>query len=427
LEAAAYVVLGLVSVFRLPFRSTNETTEIKIITISECAIMKMNKSILALGLICLWPGVSPAATQLPITAVNKLQIARPSQTIELSGKMLEPLGAKNFNTIHVKDAAGKEVLCQAVDTNGDYRPDIVIFQADFAPGESKMFTAMVGKKAEYTREDFKAYGRFVRERFDDYAWENDRIAHRIYGKALETWQGEPLTSSAVDVWVKRVPTLVINGWYMLDNYHSDHGEGADFYPAGETRGDGGNGLWAEDKLWVSKNFVDSHSLANGPIRVSFALVYKAFDVNGMEVSEVKRITLDAGQNLDHYESIYRQPGPPGGKLVTGIGIKKKDVDRKDVKADKGYVTTWEPLKQDKKGSHLGCAIVVDPKTFVNCTEDKDNVLVLANVGKNDIVNYWAGFGWDRSGQFADYDGWKAYVDQFAQELASPIEVTVATQ
>ena len=34
-----------------------------------------------------------------------------------------------------------------------------------------------------------------------------------------------LTSSAVDVWVKRVPQLVINGWYMLDNYHSDHGEG----------------------------------------------------------------------------------------------------------------------------------------------------------------------------------------------------------
>jgi len=109
----------------------------------------------------------------------------------------------------------------------------------------------------------------VRERFDDFAWENDRIAHRTYGKALETWKEEPLTSSAIDVWTKRVSSLVINGWYMLDNYHTDHGEGADFYSAGSTRGNGGDGLWAADKLWVSKNFVDSRVLACGPIRVMF--------------------------------------------------------------------------------------------------------------------------------------------------------------
>ncbi len=117
------------------------------------------------------PAICAAAPgQLTVKAVNTLQISRPSQTIELSSKELAPLGEKDLAKIHVKDAAGKELLCQAVDTDGDYTPDIVIFQADFAPAETKSFTVSAGGKWIYTKEQFKAYGRFVRERFDDFAW-----------------------------------------------------------------------------------------------------------------------------------------------------------------------------------------------------------------------------------------------------------------
>ena len=183
--------------------------------------------------------IASAAGPLTVTAVNKLQIPRASQTIELSSGQLAPLGESNLEKIHVQNSAGKEVLCQAVDTDLDafHKPDLVIFQADFAPGETKSFTVTTGKKQEYKKEDFKAYGRFVRERFDDFAWENDLIAHRTYGRALETWQGEPLTSSAIDIWSKRTSRLVINDWYMVDNYHSDQGEGCDDYSAGATRGE----------------------------------------------------------------------------------------------------------------------------------------------------------------------------------------------
>ena len=202
----------------------------------------------------------PFTVQADVTikATNHLPFERKSQTIEIAGKDLESLHAKSLGSIHIKDSDGKEVLSQAVDTDFDeyHRPDIVIFQADFGPNESKTFTASAGGRVEYKPEDFKAFGRFVRERFDDFAWENDRIAHRTYGTALETWKGEPLTSSAIDVWSKRVSRMVIDEWYMVDNYHSDSGEGYDDYSAGATRGDGGDGLWARtNKLWVSKNFV----------------------------------------------------------------------------------------------------------------------------------------------------------------------------
>ena len=35
--------------------------------------------------------------------------------------------------------------------------------------------------------------------------------------------------------------LAMNEWYLEDDYHRDHGDGGDFYPAGKTRGCGGSG------------------------------------------------------------------------------------------------------------------------------------------------------------------------------------------
>ncbi len=374
------------------------------------------------------PALSNAATkQLTVKAVNKLQFMRPNQTIELSARELAPLGEKDLEKIHVRDSAGKDLLCQAVDTNGDYAPDLVIFQSDFAAGESKTFTVTTGEKQVYTKDQFKAYGRFVRERFDDFAWENDRIAHRTYGKALETWQKEPLASSAIDIWSKRTSHLLINDWYMLDNYHSDAGEGADFYSAGLSRGCGGDGLWAGDRLWVSRNFVQSRVLANGPIRVMFELTYEPFEVNGVSVGEVKRVTLDAGQNLDHYQSLFTpftRPEKPV-TLTAGIGLKKVKGERTELNAERGWLVKWEPMESN--AGNQGLALIFDPKLFEKTTEDKLNLLVLEKVPDDGRVSYWAGFNWDKSGQFADEAAWGTYVDQFAQGQLSPIEISVSAE
>jgi hypothetical protein len=384
----------------------------------------MQRPALLPGLLLL-PALCFAENQLAVKAVNPLPILRPSQTIELPAKDLAPLGVE-LNRIHVKDAAGREVLAQAVDTDFDaYRkPDILIFQTDFAPNETKTFTLVAGAKHVYTKADFKAHGRFVRERFDDFAWENDRIAHRTYGKALETWAGEPLISSTVDIWSKRTPRMVVDEWYMVDNYHTDTGEGADFYSAGVSRGCGGSGLWAADKLWVSKNFVDSRVLANGPIRVMFELVYDVFDVNGVGVSEIKRVTLDAGSQLDHFQSFYRPFARPEKPvtLTAGIGLKKVKGEQTELNAERGWLAKWEPM--EKNAGEQGLAVIVDPKLFEKQTEDERNLLMLVKAPDH-TVSYWAGFCWDKAGAIPTFDAWKKYVDDFAAGLRSPIEVTVA--
>ena len=367
--------------------------------------------------------ISTASADITIKATNKLPIERKSQTVELKGMDLAALNVKSLNNVHIKDSSGRDILCQAVDTDLDelHKPDIVIFQADFGASESKTFTVTGGGKVEYKPEDFKAHGRFVRERFDDFAWENDRIAHRTYGKALITWKGEPLTSSSIDIWSKRTPKMVIDEWYMVDNYHQDQGEGYDDYSAGATRGCGGDGLWADGKLYSASNFVDSRVLTNGPIRVMFELVYEPFDVAGKKVSEVRRIALDAGQNLDHFQCMY-QPQGSEEKLTAAIGIRKMPGDKLDFNSEHGWLTKWE--KMEKNGGMQGVAMLADPKLIVKQAEDDKNDLLALNVGSDNKIDYWAGFFWDKAKQFDGYDAWKKYVDDQSQIAASPIEVTV---
>ncbi|HEY3381108.1 MAG TPA: DUF4861 family protein [Vicinamibacterales bacterium] len=367
-------------------------------------------------------GTGPA-----VTVKNRLDLPRTSETVTLAAADVQKLLATDdVRKVKVRDASsGRELLTQAVDVNDDGKFEELIFQVDLGPNETKSFELAVGERQTLKRDDFKAYGRFVRERRDDFAWENDRIAHRMYGAALETWAQEPLTSSAVDVWSKRVPRLIVNDWYLLDDYHKDNGTGGDFYSAGKSRGCGGSGVWVDGKLYVSANFRDSQVHANGPIRVMFDLVYPAWDAAGTRVSEVKRITLDAGQNLDRFESRYTLDGSPRAGTFAA-GIKKNPGSLMVSDPLTGILRTWEPVKGAP--GNLACAVVVDPAGLVAFTEADGNYLAVGNRAADKPAVYHAGFAWDQTGQVpGGADGWGRYLADFARRLRSPLEVTLSAK
>ena len=375
----------------------------------------------ALGLSVSAAVQQPAARRAGVLATNPVDFARAAETLVLAAADLQRvLAVDDIRKVHVLDeASGREVLAQAIDLNDDGTFEQLVFQADFGPRQRREFSLVAGERHVYTRDQFKAYGRFVRERRDDFAWENDRVAHRMYGAALETWAQEPLTSSGVDVWVKRTRRLVLNDWYMVDDYHRDQGEGADLYSVGKSRGCGGSGIWADGKLLVSKNFRSSRVLANGPIRVMFELGYEPWPVGGATVSEVKRITLDAGQNLDRFESLYTISSP--GAFQHASGIKKAAASQVAFLKDAGTMRTWEPVKE---AGFLGCGVVLDPLQILATAEADGNVLVTAAIPPAGRVVYYAGFGSDRSGDFATMADWDRYLDQFGRRLRSPIEIAV---
>jgi len=253
----------------------------------------------------------------------------------------------------------------------------------------------------------RAFGRHVPERMDDFAWENDRIAFRMYGPALQA-TGE--ISSGIDVWVKSTRRLVIDKWYKKDDYHHDHGEGLDYYKVGPSRGCGGIGIWDGKELHVSKNWTRFKVLQNGPDKVVFELTYAPWKAGDREVREVKRITLEAGSNLNRIESTLESDKP--GELIVGIGITDRGGEGGRVWTDRkrGILAYWEPA--DPQHGHVGCGVIVDPSRLVDIRRAVGHHLVLVKVEPGKPLVYHAGAGWSKSGDFKDADTWIEYLKGF---------------
>lgn len=385
-----------------------------------------------------------AADSLTVTVTHDLDIARPSETITvpfseiasaIPGALLQKLAVKNargeslpyqVTNIHpqAKDPQNKGIAY------GDF-----IFQHDFAAGEkSATFTI---ERIEGVAPVFptKAFARYIPERLDDFAWENDKIAHRTYGPALaapdpQKTGKEILVTSGLDVWCKRVDYPIVDRWYNKghDHYHIDEGEGMDMYQVGPSRGCGGTGIWDGQQLHVGRNYANWRILANGPIRAIFELSYDTWAANGIYVSEVKRFTVDAGHNLDLIESTFSATGNPK-ELTIGIGLNKTPADRGQdpriaiTRAEKdASLAQW--VVQKTNGS-LGTAVIVDASSFSGYAEDDRNLLLLAKVAPEKPLRYRAGAGWSKAGEFTTKEAWDAYVAAQAARLNSPVKVTVS--
>lgn len=247
-------------------------------------------------------------------------------------------------------------------------------------------------------------------RYDDLLWENDRIAFRIYGRALE--QAEPPSSSGIDAWGKRVRWPWMDRQLRTGDQHSDHGEGLDFYNVGTGRGIGGLGIWHDNKLWTSRNYVRPRIHTAGPAVADFAVDYDSWPVDTLRsVSETRRFTLPTGTNFTRLTSTIASSSDAG--MIVGIGISKRPVNggklgeiKKDLAAAR--LTWWGPADGDK--GRMAAAVIVDPTAFAGFAEDADNYLILVRVRPGKPFVYYSGAAWDGGGDFANRDAWQAYVD-----------------
>jgi hypothetical protein len=383
-----------------------------------------------------------AAERLTVTVRHDLDAARPSETIAVPWKDVNAaLPGALIQHLVVKDAAGHvlpyqvtNVAPQAKDPKGiGAAYGELLFQHDFAPGE-KTATFIVEKNDALTPPfPDKAFARYVPERLDDFAWENDVIGHRTYGPALAApappGSGkEVLESSGLDIWFKRVNYPIVDRWYNKghDHYHKDEGEGMDMYNVGRSRGAGGTGVWDGTKLYTSANYASWKVLANGPIRAVFELTYDAWDVAGTKVTETKRFTVDAGHQLDRIDSTFTFSGPSA--LTVAVGLNKTPADKKQearialVRDDLEHaLLQW--VEQAANGA-FGTAIIVPSST--GYAEDALNDLVLARVESGKPLRYWVGAAWDRAGRITSKPAWQAYVAAEANRIAHPVQIALTT-
>jgi hypothetical protein len=373
-----------------------------------------------------------AGDRVVVTVTQPLAAARPGEVISVPWKeiVLRMPDARPEKLV-VHDASGAPLAYQFTNFHPDDRRglyDDVLFQHDFAAGEaSAVFTV---ERIALPAPPFPArvFARYVPERYDDFAWENDRIAHRIYGPGLDSPAagGSRLVSSGIDVWAKRVRYPVVDRWYIRghNNYHKDNGEGFDFYSVGTGRGCGGSGIWDGAALHASHNWSTWRVLANGPLRAVFELTYAPWDAGqGVMVSEVKRFTVDAGRNLDAMESTFTFAGP--AELTAAFGLGKHPKARMSFTSEPGaaWASEWE-LYPEAEASGLGTGLVLPPAALAGFAEDDLNHLALVKVRSGQTVRYCTGAGWTRSGDFSGEAEWKAYLAAFAARWAAPVSVSV---
>ena len=266
----------------------------------------------------------------------------------------------------------------------------------------------------------RVYGRFVPERSDDFAWENDLVAFRTYGPALRPGD----ENSGIDCWFKRVPYPIIDKWYMEEliklpygkinkTYHDDQGEGLDIYKVGSTRGCGGISVWKDGQLHDSDTFVSQRVIRSTPGEVVFDLHY-ASELDGKVLRETKRITLIMGQHLFQCDSLFTLDGKPA-ELDVAIGLAHQSDGAKAVyEPGSGTMLLWEKTG----GLGLGTAVVPDPKRVVKIEEYRDGAaksqsLCLARTDKSGHIRWFAGFGWEGQGKITTQDQWADSLEKFA--------------
>lgn len=353
---------------------------------------------------------------IKVNITNPLAIERSSETVEIPfAEITARIDGAEASGLIVTDSRGNEIPSQVIRNGGD-RPVSLIFQPVIKAGGKAVYHVSAGNPQTY---ETMAYGRFVPERMDDYAWENDRIAFRIYGTALIAKDGP---SNGLDVWVKRTGKMVIDRWYAdylagKSSYHDDNGEGCDCYKVGRTLGAGAMAPFVEDSLRLGINFELYKTLDNGPIRTSFSLTYPPFAVDSLLVTETRIISLDAGSQFTKITEIYEGCGA-GFTVAAGI-VKRPEGTVLQSPAEAG--TMAYRLDGGEAGiTYIGTVFSTPAETV---KENKDHLLMLTEYKPGIELTYYTGAGWSKWG-FENNDSWTNLLKEFSQKLRNPLIVTL---
>ncbi|MCP2028278.1 hypothetical protein L1276_003448 [Flavobacterium sp. HSC-32F16] len=364
-----------------------------------------------------------------ITISNNLKIDREFETIELTKKSLGLAPDAKLENYAAKDLSSNSFLeTQTVDNDGDGIMDVLLFQPKIKASSKQDFEILIETNPSASK-IVTCYSRFVPERTDDYAWENNKVAFRTYGPVAQKMVEDKIPggtlTSGIDAWLKRVDYPIINKWYEkatngTGTYHKDTGEGLDNFHVGDSRGVGGIAVNIDGKYYFSKNFVSWKTITKGPLRTSFILTYADWDAKGNKITESKLISLDYGSQLSRFEINIT-----GTKsIAAGLTLHdKKGITGADLK--EGWLSYWEPIDD----SEIGTGLVAPKNTLLSfdnhITEEKDLSNLYGNISvKNNKAVYYAGFGWKKGSPFQTKQEWEKYLSSFAEKINNPLIVKV---
>ena len=388
--------------------------------------------------------VSSAAVKVTIS--NESDEFR-QQVVELdAGDIYARLGIHGGRQLVVYDPAGLELPYQL-----SYDEKVLI-DAGVSPHSKLVLTIKKGTPKVCKT---VCYGRIYPERKDDYAWENDRGAYRVYGPALQK-SGEK--SYGIDVWSKNTPELVVEQRYWIEDvvmmpaverlrkenrqqgdslyrqfsYHHDHGRGMDLYKVGATLGCGTPALLDGDQLVYPYCFKDYEVLDNGPLRTTVLLNYQKTAYRGDSITEHRIISLDKGSNFNRMTVWYTSLKQPS-QLASGVVIHSED--KESVVLGKDYVAYADPTDNPRVNNcQLFVAtlypkgnVVTSKKLFAQPSSGNEgHALGILDGYKGERFTYYFGSAWSKN-DVRTMKEWQERIDWTLRSLRQPLKVVVGNE
>ena len=397
-----------------------------------------------------------------ITITNPLNIERKNEVVVLTrDQVAEKVGiTKGFLPIF---RSGEQTLpSQMDDMNHDGQWDEIAILLSFKAGESKQVILEMIPEDNYPKFEKRTNLRLGIEQengtyreVDDYtaiphtepfkiiaqgesvSWENDKIAFRNYFDCR----------NVKDLFGKLKPGMIVDKIHTpeIPDYHVLSDWGMDVLHCGSSLGSGGIALLKNDSLYRlgSTDVYEYHKITEGPVRSVFDLVYKGWHVDGDNLEAAERISIYPGKYW--FQSDVTVKGlPEGAQVVTGIVTSMLKREPFAFEAD-GFQCIGTHDVQSLNNDELGMAVLV-PKTeagkigrttdinfynlgyqtvpekgFSNIISETYYIAQKAEDDKPARHYFAAVWGLEKE-QWKTEEGFKAYLQEEALKLSSPIEM-----
>ena len=411
----------------------------------------MNARKIILTLLAACASLAQAADRVTITVANTLATPR-SEVVETPlATVQRKLGAGQ--DIIVTDVDGKEVASQQT-----YDGKLVFLAGVPAKGRT-VYYAQKGTPQKYAA---KVAGRLFTERQDEFGWENDKVAYRIYGHG---------GAVGYDLFNKNTTDLMLDYWYASEQdatmrrtikdlaqrgykdladqvynaycYHINHGKGMDCYTVGPTLGGGANAI-LDDKgnLQLPQCYKTYKILDKGPVRFTVELTYPVRDIEGRQVTEKRIITLDEGSHFNRVQVSYEGLDKPV-TVAAGTVVHQSNPTAYVMDAGRGYMgyddlgdaSVYNAHYRDqlaKEMGHIFIGLLFPQKDITTFFQPRPNgiatghILAKTTLKPGASFTYYFGSGWDKNEAegLHDFDAWKSLLSQQAQAVRTPMKVSV---
>ena len=383
-----------------------------------------------------------------VTVSNPKDADRHPEMVEISLQdVMSSLSLAEGETFIVKDANGNEIPHQ-ITYDGQ-----VIFQVTMKAGQEQTFKFAKGTPQQT---ESLVFGKHYAGKDDDFAWENDKVAFRVYGHKQDVASGydifckrgthlpvlEQFYANEVkdsEAWKKYYELEAINEEKALSfkidtiSYHVDHGNGLDCYKVGPTLGCGTAALLNGDAIVYPYCWKEYEILENGPLRFTVKLTYNPLTVGNNEgVVETRVISLAKGSQLNKtivsFEGL-NQATP----VATGLVIHPENPDAYVLEGEKGYIAyadLTDNVNNDNGVIYVGAVMpekVKEVKTAMFAEKEakergaSGHVLAISNYKPGSEYTYYWGSGWSKYG-FDSMEAWTDYLNRYAQSVRNPLQV-----